>query len=139
MRFLILAALGTALVGCKGGTGGDETDGGGAYSLALSGTGYDPHIGATLYAHVIDSTGAQVGDEQTVDLTSGSWSVDFTDILAEGEDYTAGWYVDIDASASCDDPPTDHVWTHDMPAVDADQTFEHAHSTDFALCADAGY
>jgi len=139
MRNLAFIGAVLALGACK--TGTSDTDNGdtdsGAYSLTFTGNGYDPHDGATLYANLMD--GSTIVDTQEVVVADGTFTLTFADELQEGTAYTLGWYVDVDGDDACTDPPADHVWTHDIAAVTADVDYAHTHSTDFALCADAGF
>ena len=111
--------------------GGDDTDMGATYAVALHGTGYDPHNGQTINAIVVDTDGNELGSGTTT-VSDGAFIIEMADI-PEGT-HKVSWHADMNANGACDNAPDDHVWTQDVTVSGADASVQHAHATDFADC-----
>lgn len=130
MRILTaIAVLGLAACN-KTGIDTDETSLNSTYTLTFGGTGYDPHEGQKISATLEDASGVEVETKEDQSPAQGAFEMAFGGL--EDGDYTIYWYADVNEDGDCQAPPDgDHAWSHAITIAGADQTYTHAHATDF--------
>ena len=132
LRFALVLCAG--LCACGADTPADDSGPEGpTHDFSFSGTGYDPHVGQTWEAAVVDATGA-VRAAETGTFADATLSVTFPGALLEGEAHAFHLYVDFDSSGACS--AADHMWAWEVPTVTGDVALEESHSMGFTNVCD---
>jgi hypothetical protein len=118
------------------GCGGDDEMSGGAHDLTFAGTDYAPHAGMNLKIQVIDTADGAIVKSDMVAVASGMVNFTWPGILEDGHAYNVRWYVDVNGNSICNEPPTDHTWSRDIPAVTDNVTLSHPHDTNLTPVCD---
>jgi hypothetical protein len=130
-------------MGGAGGSGGMGTGGSGAggtggaggqnFAFTMSGTGYIPLAGVMMFVTAVAS-----GDGTTIPIGSATIANDgmfvVTGEVLGGDEYTVGWYADINGNQACDAVPTDLVWAQDIPVVIEEVVLDVQPNGDYKPC-----
>lgn len=123
--------MGGASAGGAGGMGGSGGTMIEMVQLTLSGTGYGPHNGSTIYMRLKPDGGGTLDAGNTV-VTNGNFEI-ITSIMS-GVSYTGVYWADINGNQTCDAPPTDHVWEISIAASSLDVQEGVTHNVNFGAC-----
>ena len=118
--------------GGAGGAGGSGGSMGALYNFRLTGTGFGPHDGQLVTVRIQDVESMEVWQLTAATVAGGTFTIDGTGVLMEGQAYTVGFWAELAASANTEcDKDVDHTWQEDVAAVSADVEITFAHGAPF--------
>lgn len=95
-------------------------------------SGMTPHIGQLFEARIIDKSNLMEVERLAIDeITSASFEILFPNI-AEGHSYWIDFYADMNDNGYYDAVPTDHAWRLVVNNVQASNTIDFVHNTNFS-------
>lgn len=100
--------------------------------FTLSGTGYNPHSGQTIYLRLKPDGGGTLDAGNTVVLQNGIFEI--TTSIMSGVSYTGVYWADMNGNQTCDAAPTDHVWQISIAASSLDVQEGVTHNVNFGAC-----
>jgi hypothetical protein len=97
--------------------------------ITLSLTGMTPHVGQEIYVALVDASTGEVVDRES-EIVQESFSVQLSGVVS-GRTYRVDFYSDHNGNGYYDEPPTDHAWRIEVPAVTGGEVLNFVHNTDF--------